>query len=109
VYNTKLRYDFPNRRISAICDEYINFHVVAFRSGSSWSTAARQISDVPDSSLEVFHPTSHTAGTHAELFIDMTKSINDIYSRTLLYEEFNHSMLAKLYIIYSHFVAVACG
>jgi hypothetical protein len=95
VSSVKLLYDFLNRRLSAFCDECINFHLVAFRGGCSWSTAVRQIGDVPDASFEVFHPTSHTAGTHAEISIYMTKLINDICSRTVLYEEFNHSMLAN--------------
>jgi hypothetical protein len=58
-------------------------------------TAVRQISSVSVPIFEVFHATSHTADTHSAIFVDMGKLIKEVYSRTLLlYEEFNHSMLA---------------
>jgi hypothetical protein len=46
--------------------------------------------------ISLFHPMLHTADTHAGTSIDMTKSIKNVRSRTvLLDEEFNHSMLVK--------------
>jgi hypothetical protein len=58
----------------------------------------------------VFHSTLHTASTHAEISIDVTVSIWDKCSRTvLLCREFNHRMLVKWCIIYSHFVAEDYG
>jgi hypothetical protein len=58
------------------------------------------MSNVPLAIFEVFHPVSHIVGTHAEISIDIKKSIKDVCSRTvLLYEELNHS-------IYRHFVTV---
>jgi hypothetical protein len=52
----------------------INFLNIAFPCESSWLTTARQISSVPVAISEVFHPTSHTAGTHAGISVDMKKS-----------------------------------
>jgi hypothetical protein len=75
----------------AFCNKCINFHLVAFRDGCSWVNTARRIGDVP----ELFHPTSHIAGTHVEMVIDMTKSISDICSGTLLYEHLNHRIVAN--------------
>jgi hypothetical protein len=92
------------------CDEYSNLLLVAFCGGSSWLNAARQTSNVPVAIFEVFHLMSHTAGIHAVISTDMMKSTKDVCSKTvLLYEEFNHSILAKQYIIYSHFVTVDYG
>jgi hypothetical protein len=94
------------------CDERTNLLPLAFHISSSSSTTARQISDVPFAVFEVFHPMLHTADTHAGDSIDMTTLMKDNCSRIfLLYEEFNHSMLAKqyLYIIYSHPAPVDFG
>jgi hypothetical protein len=52
----------------------------------------------------------HGAGTHAGISVDMKKLIEDVCSWIVfLYNEFDHSMLSKCYIIYSHFVAVDYG
>jgi hypothetical protein len=40
-----------------------------------------KINDVPVAIFEVFHPTSHTAGIHAQISTDMTKSVKDVCSR----------------------------
>jgi hypothetical protein len=94
-----LSYVFPNRQPSVYCVEHISVLPVAFRGGGSWSNAARQVGDVPIAICEVFHPKSHTAGSHARISTDMAKSIKNICSRNiLLYEKLNHSPLAKRYI-----------
>jgi hypothetical protein len=53
----------------------VKFLFIAFYDGRSCMTVARQISDVPVTILEVFHPTMHTASTHTEISIDATVSI----------------------------------
>lgn len=94
VCSGKWCYDFPNHHPSVFCNDHINFLPVALCGGGSWSTVARQIGDVPFAIFEVFHPKSHTVGTHTGISIDMTKLIKDICSTTvLLYKESNHSIL----------------
>jgi hypothetical protein len=69
----------------------------------------RQISNSLVAIFEVFHTTFHSAGNHAGISTDMTKSIKVVCSRTaLLHEELNHSTLVKQYSIFScsHFFAV---
>jgi hypothetical protein len=84
--------------------------LIAFHVGSSWLTAARKISSVPLANFEVFHPMSHSAGTHKGISIDMMKLIRDVCSRTvLLYEEFNYSTHTKQYITYSSGPRISTG
>jgi hypothetical protein len=110
VSSANLRYGLPNHHPSVFNDEYINFLLVALRGGGSWSATARQTSNVLLAIFEVFHPTSHIVGTHAGISIGMRKSSEDVCSKIVLrYEESNHSVLAKGYIAYSHFVALDCG
>jgi hypothetical protein len=78
VSNTKLYYNFLN------CDAYISFLLIAFCRGDSRLTAVREIGDVPVTIFKVFQPMSNTAGTHAGISIDMTKSIKDVSSRNVL-------------------------
>jgi hypothetical protein len=99
VSSAKLRYVFPNHHPSVFGDEAMKFLLVTLCGGGSWSAAARQINSPPVAIFEVFHPVSHTVGTHAGISIGMTMSIKDVCSRiVLLYEELNHSILAKGYV-----------
>jgi hypothetical protein len=70
------------------CDEYINFLLIAVCGDCSWSNAAKQIGDAPLSIFKVFHLTSHTAGTHTGITINMTKSINNPYYSSTIHTTF---------------------
>jgi hypothetical protein len=61
---------------------------------------------VPVTLFEVFPAIMHTAGTDAGISKNMTKPIIQVCIRSVLLQEFSHSMLAKCCTSYSQFVAV---
>jgi hypothetical protein len=48
---------------------------LAFHGGSSWLTAVRQIGGIPIVIFEVFHLSSHSAGTTAGFALDVMKLV----------------------------------
>jgi hypothetical protein len=104
VSNAKLCYYLPDYH--CCLPWWMHIHSgCSFHGGGSWPTASRQTSNVHIAIFEVFHPTSHTAATHAGILIDMIKLVKNVCSRNVLfYKEFNHSMQVKWYSIYSPFV-----
>jgi hypothetical protein len=84
----------------------VDFLLVALSCSSSLLTTARLIGDVRVSVLKMFHPPSDTAGTHADVSINTTKSLtDDSYRVSLFHRNFNESTLMKRHVGDSHFLA----
>jgi hypothetical protein len=47
-------------------DSFISGQEITNGGGGSWWTTVKEIGDVPFTIFEVFHPLSHTAGTHTD-------------------------------------------